>query len=157
MLELQWSTLAAIVIAALIIGSLLGRMFLKKDGQDRSSLRRQLDEIKQQHQNYEVSVTEHFSQTTELIEQLSHNYAQIQDHLSLGAEKFINPEYRLESARTSQTSLEELTPSAKPSDDEASRPKDYAPKQPNQEGTLSETYGLKRSDFEVDAAESDAK
>jgi hypothetical protein len=26
-------------------------------------------------------------------------------------------------------------------------PKDYAPKAPHEEGTLSETYGLKREDF----------
>ncbi|MBU2864702.1 DUF1043 family protein [Reinekea marina] len=157
MLELQWSTLIAIIIAALIIGSLLGRIFLKRDGQDRSSLRKQLDELKQQHQNYEVSVTEHFGRTTELIEQLSQNYTQIEEHLNLGAEKFINPEYRLESARTGETSLEELTPHSGNESEEPAGPKDYAPKQPNQEGTLSETYGLKRSDFQEDPTESSSR
>lgn len=146
MLEIQWTTLAAAILAALIVGGILGRLFLKKDGQDRSSLRRQLDELKQQHQAYQINVTEHFSRTTDLIEELNKNYAQIQDHLSHGAEQFVRPEYRLESARSGETRLEDLAPDAAVADDHTG-PRDYAPKTPDQEGTLSETYGLKRSDF----------
>jgi uncharacterized membrane-anchored protein YhcB (DUF1043 family) len=146
MLEIQWTTFAAAMLAALIVGGILGRLFLKKDGQDRSSLRRQLDELKQQHQAYQINVTEHFSRTTDLIEELNKNYTQIQDHLSHGAEEFVRPEYRLESARSGETRLEDLAPEATTSD-EHSFPRDYAPKTPDQEGTLSETYGLKRSDL----------
>lgn len=146
MLELQWMTLAAIVIGALVVGGLLGRLFLKEDGKDRSSLRRQLDELKQQHQSYQINVTEHFSRTTQLIEQLNHQYGQIQDHLNHGAEQFIKPEYRLESARTGETSLEDLAPEISQTDTH-SIPKDYATKAPDEEGTLSETYGLKRADL----------
>jgi len=146
MLQLQWTTFAAAILAALIIGGLLSRVFLKRDGQDRSSLRRQLDELKQQHQAYQINVTEHFGRTTDLIEELNNNYSQIQDHLSHGAEQFVKPEYRLESARTGQTTLEELAPTA-PKVEEHLGPRDYAPKSPDEEGTLSETYGLKRSDL----------
>lgn len=148
MLELQWTTLAATLIAALIVGALLSRLFLKQDGQDRTSLRRQLDELKQQHQTYQINVTEHFSRTTDLIEELNSNYSRIQDHLSLGADQFVKPEYQLESMRSTETTLEDLTP-GKPNTqtEESLIPRDYAPKQPDQEGTLSETYGLKRSDL----------
>ncbi len=145
MLNMQWTTFTAALIAALIVGGLLSRMFLKKDGQDRTSLRRQLDELKQQHQAYQINVTEHFGRTTDLIEELNTNYSQIQEHLNKGAEEFVKPEYRLESARTGQTTLEELAPT--PVETEDFSPKDYAPKTPDQEGTLSETYGLKRSDL----------
>lgn len=147
MLQLQWTTLIAALFAALIIGALLSRLFLRKDGQDRTGLRRQLDELKQQHQSYQINVTEHFSRTTDLIEQLNKNYSQIQEHLNQGAEQFVQPEYRLESARTGHSSLADLAP--KPEHSEDLTPKDYAPKAPDEEGTLSETYGLKRSDFEA--------
>lgn len=147
MLQLQWTTLVAALFAALIIGGLLSRVFLRKEGQDRSGLRRQLDELKQQHQSYQINVTEHFGRTTGLIEQLNSNYAQIQEHLNQGAEEFVKPEYRLESARTEQGSLADLAPESQA--DEDLTPKDYAPKAPHEEGTLSETYGLKRSDFET--------
>lgn len=146
MLEIQWTTFIAAIIAAVVIGGVLGRLFLKKDGQDRSSLRRQLDELKKQHQAYQINVTEHFSRTTDLIEELNKNYSQIQDHLSRGAEEFVKPEYRLESARSGETRLEDLAPDMA-ADDVHAGPRDYAPKAPNEEGTLSETYGLKRTDF----------
>jgi uncharacterized membrane-anchored protein YhcB (DUF1043 family) len=146
MLELQWITLGAIVLGAMIVGGLLGRFILREDGKDRSSLRRQLDELKQQHQSYQINVTEHFGRTTELIEQLNQQYGQIQDHLNHGAEQFIKPEYRLESARTGETRLEDLTPEVS-NNDIQSTPRDYATKGPNEEGTLSETFGLKKSDL----------
>ncbi len=146
MLELQWTTLVASIFAALIVGALLSRLFLKKDGQDRTGLRRQLDELKQQHQAYQINVTEHFGRTTNFIEELNNNYARIQDHLSHGAEQFVKPEYQLESMRSAETKLEDLTPEKQPESEDLI-PRDYAPKQPNQEGTLSETYGLKRSDL----------
>lgn len=147
MLQIQWTTLVAALFAALIVGGLLSRVFLRKEGQDRSGLRRQLDELKQQHQSYQINVTEHFGRTTDLIEQLNKNYDQIQEHLNQGAEEFVKPEYRLESARSQQDSLADLAP--EPAGEEDLTPKDYAPKEPDQEGTLSETYGLKRSDFEA--------
>ncbi len=146
-MQMQWTTFAAALLAAFIIGGLLSRLILKRDGQDRSGLRRQLDELKQQHQSYQINVTEHFSRTTDLIEELNKNYSRIQDHLAHGAEEFIKPEYRLESARTGAVTLEDLAPPAKSFDTTELGPRDYAPKAPNEEGTLSETYGLKRSDF----------
>ena len=146
MVELQWITLGAIILGAAVAGGLLSRLFLQGEGKDRSSLRRQLDELKQQHQSYQINVTEHFSRTTQLIEQLNQQYVQIQDHLSHGAEEFIKPEYRLESARTGETKLEDLAPNNSARDPQ-SVPRDYATKAPNEEGTLSETYGLKRTDL----------
>jgi uncharacterized membrane-anchored protein YhcB (DUF1043 family) len=146
MLQLQWTTFAAAILAALIIGGLLGRLFLRKDGQDRSGLRRQLDELKQQHQSYQIDVTEHFSRTSNLIEEMNSNYARIQDHLNTGAEQFVRPEYRIESARSNESSLEDLAP-IKVELEESMGPRDYAPKDPTQEGMLSETYGLKRDEL----------
>ncbi len=147
MLELQWMTFGAAILGALIVGAILGQLFVRKEGQDRSSLRRQLDELKQQHQSYQINVTEHFGRTTQLIEDLNQQYNQIQEHLSHGAEQFIKPEYRLESARTGETKLEDLAPVEQTTPNKQAMPRDYATKSPNEEGTLSETYGLKRTDF----------
>lgn len=151
MLELQWTTLAAAVVVAAIVGAILSRLLMRTTGQDGQSLRRQLDELKQQHQAYEINVTEHFSRTTVMIEELNNQYHKIQNHLAQGAEQFVKPEYRLESARSGETSLEDLAPppEKKPSVD---FPRDYAPKNANEEGMLSETYGLKRTDFEEDSS-----
>lgn len=152
MLEMQWTTFAAAIVAALIIGWLFSRLFQSQAGQDKSSLRRQLDELKQQHQAYQINVTEHFSRTTDLIEELNDNYNRIQNHLNQGAEQFIKPEYRLESARNSEVSLEDLAPNASQSDTQFGPRRDYAPKTPDQEGMLSETYGFKRSELEAETS-----
>lgn len=146
MLQMEWTTLLSALLAALVIGALLGRRLFRKASQDNSSLKGQLDELKQQYQNYQINVTEHFNRTTDLIEELNKNYGRIQEHLNFGAEQFVRPEYQLDSARTAETSLEDLSP---PPDfnTEPVGPRDYAPKAPAEEGTLSETYGLKRSDF----------
>ncbi len=146
MLQLQWTTFAAAIIAAIAIGLILGRLFASKEGKNKSSLRKQLDELKKQHQLYQINVTEHFSRTTDLIAELNTNYSRIQEHLHQGAEEFLKPEYQLESARTGETTLEDLAPEADPKS-EPSRPLDYAPKNPNEEGTLSETFGFKKNEF----------
>lgn len=146
MLQMQWITFVMALLVALIVGGILSRVILKRDGQDRTSLRRQLDELKKQHQGYQISVTEHFSRTSELIEEMNKNYSKIQTHLSRGSEQFINPEYQLESARSGETRLEDLAPEIS-SENTNITPRDYAPKAPNEEGTLSETYGLKRSEL----------
>lgn len=151
MLEVQWTTFAAAIVAALIVGWLLSRLFQGTAGKDKASMRRQLDELKQQHQAYQINVTEHFSRTTELIEELNDNYSRIQNHLNHGAEQFIKPEYRLESARTGEVSLEDLAPNASDSETQFGGPRDYAPKTPDQEGMLSETYGFKRTELEAEA------
>lgn len=143
MLQLQWTSFTAAIIAALVVGWLLSRFFLKTDGMDRSSLRNQLDELKKEHQTYQINVTEHFGRTTELIQELNSNYAKIQDHINHGAEEFVKPEYRLESARNGESAIEDLAPSAEKSDSNLG-PRDYATKEANEEGTLSESYGLKR-------------
>jgi len=151
MLELQWTTLAAAIIVAAIVGAILSRLLMRTTGQDGQSLRRQLDEIKQQHQAYEINVTEHFSRTTVMIEELNAQYNKIQSHLAQGAEQFVKPEYRLESARTGEASLEDLAPPSAPKPS-VEFPRDYAPKNANEEGMLSETYGLKRSEFEEETS-----
>lgn len=147
MLQLDWITLLAALLAAFIIGAVVSRLWTKSRGEDTDSLKRQLDDLKRQHQNYQISVTEHFNRTTELIDNLNRNYNAIRDHLNQGADELIAPEYRLESARAaSHEDLQNLAP-AKDSESEFDTPRDYAPKDTHEEGTLSETYGLRREQF----------
>ncbi|TCS37637.1 YhcB family protein [Reinekea marinisedimentorum] len=142
MLQLSWLSFSASIVVALIIGGLLTQLILKTGGKDRMSLKRDLNELKKEHQTYQINVTEHFSRTTELISELSESYKQIQDHLTRGAEEFVKPEYRLTSS-ANEPSLEDLAP-ADETDAKPSRPLDYVAKGPEEEGTLSENYGFKK-------------
>jgi uncharacterized membrane-anchored protein YhcB (DUF1043 family) len=145
MLQLSWLTFSASIIAALVIGGLITQLIFKNGGKGRSSLKRELNELKKEHQEYQINVTEHFSRTTELISELSESYKQIQDHLNRGAEEFVKPEFRLPIS-TDEPRLEDLAPTEQNDDTNSFRPLDYAAKRPDEEGMLSETYGLKSSD-----------
>lgn len=147
MLQLDWITLAFAMAAAFTIGVIADRLWTKYRGQDTTSLKRQLDDLKRQHQHYQISVTEHFKRTTELIDNLNRNYNAIRDHLNQGADELVAPEYRLETARdANKVDLQDLVPAQKPKHD-PDRPRDYAPKAGRAEGTLSETYGLRKAAF----------
>ncbi len=143
MLQLDWIAFIVALLIAFIIGFLASRLWTKSRGEDTDSLKRQLDDLKRQHQNYQISVTEHFNRTTQLIDSLNRNYDAIRDHLSRGADELVAPEYRLESARAAGEDLESLAPT-KGDSDEFNMPRDYAPKSGHEEGTLSESYGLRR-------------
>ncbi|MHA7881055.1 MAG: Z-ring associated ZapG family protein [Saccharospirillum sp.] len=158
MLELDWITFVVIVIVALIAGAALNRLWAKSQGDDTTGLKRQLDDLKRQHQNYQVSVTEHFNRTTQLIDGLNKSYNDIREHLNQGADQLVAPEYRLESARMNENDLEELAPARALEDEGLQMPRDYAPKNRDEEGTLSETYGLRKEQFfEDDPENTDAQ
>lgn len=156
MLQLDWITLLAALLTAFVVGLIVSRLWIKSRGEDTDSLKRQLDDLKRQHQNYQINVTEHFNRTTELIDNLNRNYNAIRDHLNRGADELVVPEYRLESVREAgEEDLQNLAP-ANESERDFDMPRDYAPKNRDEEGTLSETYGLRREQFfEEDETEAD--
>lgn len=142
MLQLDWITLIVIIVIALLAGAVLSRLWSKAQGEDSSGLKRQLEELKRQHQNYQINVTEHFNRTTELIDNLNQSYASIRDHLNQGADQLVAPEYRLESARTGGEDLQDLAPQPAKNTDEFDMPRDYATKTPKDVGMLSESFGF---------------
>jgi len=155
MLQLDWITFIVIVVIALIAGAVLSRLWSKAQGEDTGGLRRQLEDLKRQHQSYQINVTEHFNRTTELIDTLNQSYASIRDHLNQGADQLVAPEYRLESARAAGEDLQDLAPPASKTD-EFDMPRDYATKTPKDVGTLSESFGFTRVDEAASATESQA-
>ncbi len=144
MLQLDWITLIVIIVIALLAGAVLSRLWSKAQGEDSSGLKRQLEELKRQHQNYQINVTEHFNRTTELIDNLNQSYASIRDHLNQGADQLVAPEYRLESARAGGEDLQDLAPQPAKNTDEFDMPRDYATKTPKDVGMLSESFGFSR-------------
>lgn len=144
MLQLDWITLIVIIVIALLAGAVLSRLWNKAQGEDSSGLKRQLEELKRQHQNYQINVTEHFNRTTELIDNLNQSYASIRDHLNQGADQLVAPEYRLESARAGGEDLQDLAPQPAKNTNEFDMPRDYATKTPKDVGMLSESFGFSR-------------
>lgn len=159
MLQLDWITFIVIIVIALLAGAVLSRLWGKAQGEDPNGLKRQLEDLKRQHQNYQINVTEHFSRTTELIDNLNQSYASIRDHLNQGADQLVAPEYRLESARAGGEDLQDLAPQPSKTTDEFDMPRDYATKTPKDIGMLSESFGFTRVEEAVTAGDAtpDAK
>lgn len=155
MLQLDWMTLLAALVVALIVGIVVGRLWARGQGEDNGGLKRQLDDLRRQHQNYQVSVTEHFNRTTELIDGLTASYNAIRTHLDQGADELVAPEYRLESARFDGEDLQSLTPDPDLTSTSFAGPRDYAPKNGDEVGTLSESYGLRREAFVTEEGDDD--
>lgn len=121
----------------LIIGFIMARTLHPKE-RERKELEDQLKQSQEQTKNYQQEVTEHFLKTSELVNNLSHSYRDVHEHLATGAMRLTNTEISRQMidagfGRHENTNIiAEETPEP---------PKDYAPKVPG--GILSEEYGLK--------------
>lgn len=137
-----WLLPAIALLAGVAIGFLAARLLPNAAP---SRTQRQLDEMQQRFDSYQSEVVTHFNTTASLVKKLTQSYQEVQEHLSQGANRLAADELTrqrlLAALNTEETKAprERLTP---PKSNEA--PKDYAPKSPNQPGTLDEGFGLKR-------------
>ncbi|MCB1668812.1 MAG: DUF1043 family protein [Porticoccaceae bacterium] len=140
--------LAALALG-LVIGFLLTRTLHPQEKQ-RKEVEEQLQQVRQEHKDYQHKVTEHFITTSTLVNDMTESYRGLHEHLAASAMHLTNPEisrqmieagYGRISGDIASETLARTVSSEIPSP-----PKDYAPKVPG--GVLSEDYGLEdSSDF----------
>lgn len=174
--SLDQTTLIIIVGAvSLIVGVLLGKFFggNSASAEERESLGKELQATQEELANYKEQVTEHFSKTANLVNNMTESYRDVYKHLAESSEQLgANESFklRLESdnsgtgalsdipeTETSEATAPEASAndsSAAPNADDLNAPKDYAPKaDTDKEGTLTEGFGLKDDDSEEPASE----
>lgn len=160
------STVWIIAVVALIVGTLIGYLLGRSGGNDsrQMELIEQLDETQRELAEYKEKVTNHFEETANLVSNLTDSYKAVHTHLAKSStelcsselvsrklEDAITPKLSDESvvaeAQTTETKTEaaEKAPAEK-QDESMEAPRDYAPKKPDEEGTLSETFGLKEGE-----------
>jgi uncharacterized membrane-anchored protein YhcB (DUF1043 family) len=105
-------------------------------------LENQLDQARQGRADYEAEVSEHFAQTADLLHRLTDDYRAVYTHLAKGADQLCSDQVNL--------SASALNAPGDASEDqtqwtEVAQPLDYAPKKPDEQGQLSETFGLDQS------------
>ena len=137
------------LVFALIIGGGIGgvvgwHLALNARGDNKRKvimdLESQLDQAKQDRADYEAEVSEHFSQTAHLLHKLTDDYRAVYTHLAEGAEQMCGDQVNMAEAALNSPDTE-----AKPHLVEVAQPLDYAPKKPDEQGQLSETFGLDKS------------
>lgn len=140
-------------IAALVVGTIIGFLMGRSTGSNnkQAELAEQLENAQQDLESYRAEVAEHFEKTASLVNNLTNSYKDVHEHLASGAQGLCQPgtiDLALEPAMTpnklEKSEAAEATPEAGSETDTAAEPpRDYAPKAPEEEGTLSETFGLK--------------
>jgi uncharacterized membrane-anchored protein YhcB (DUF1043 family) len=134
------STLLIVAATAFIVGCLLSLLLtrsLSSSEKKSRTLETRLKETEEKLNGYQQEVTDHFSQTAELVNNLTQNYKEVHEHLAGSALKLANVDISRQllssGINDSETTLNETKEGFQP-------PKDWAPG----EGALSEGYGLEK-------------
>ncbi len=111
-------------------------------------LAKQLDELQQEFKEYQQRVGDHFTTSAHMINKLTDTYRDVHEHLAHGAEDLCKDEEvrsRMGDALLSTNAL--LSGKVQKRRNERSspleQPKDYAPKSQDEQGALSEEFGLR--------------
>ncbi|MGS2724191.1 YhcB family protein [Porticoccus sp. GXU_MW_L64] len=134
------------LVAGAVIGMLLSRL-TNPEQQKVRELESKLQQAENSLKDYQQEVTEHFIQTSGLINNLTQSYKAVHEHMASSAMHLANPDIsrQLVNAGTGKLTDNSSEPLAGTPPEP---PKDYAPKAPG--GVLSEEYGLK-DDYGIEA------
>ena len=135
----SWLLPALALVVGVAIGFLLARLL---PGAAPGRVQHQLDELQERFESYQNEVVSHFNTSASLIQKLSQNYQEIQEHLSEGASRLALDEV------SRQRLLAALSDSGQPARERITSqvgtepPKDYAP---GHSGVLSDEQVLKNA------------
>lgn len=167
---MEQNSIWIIGIVTLAVGALIGYLIGRTGNSagKQQQLIDQLNESQRELGEYKEQVNGHFEKTAELVNNLTESYKAVHQHLAQGSESLCLGEHapaqlenseqpRIEEQQGTATEEEQIptvTDQVADSTEEAvvEPPRDYAPKNPDEEGTLSESFGLKK---EADADQSD--
>jgi len=141
-----WLIPTLTLVGGIIIGVILARVLQRTaPGQTQ----RQLDELQERFDSYQSEVVTHFNTTANLVKKLTQNYQDVQEHLSVGAERLALDEVTRE--RLMASLVDDAKPRERiraPQDSQfdiaTEPPRDYAQKKEGDPSMLAEGYGLKR-------------
>ena len=145
-------------VAGLVVGLGLGLLLGQRTstaGQKHREVERKLDQVLQDKKAYEDEVVEHFSETAQLLNQLTNSYRDVHNHLAGGAEQLCMGK--------GPVALDQIGSSTDPAEipqhmADIQPPLDYAPKtSPDEKGMLNEEFGLDRNRAAEAESESPAR
>jgi len=142
----------ASLAVGLVIGTIVGRTLSGATKQRRTltdELRKKDDELK----TYQHKVTEHFITTSELVNNLTHSYKEVHQHLAASAMTLTNPEISNKLLEAGSGNLGLAHTADSNTIDSPQPPKDYTP---DVSGVLDESYGLEKNKANASAEPSEA-
>jgi len=145
-----------IAIVVLAVGGVIGYFAGRSSATGESSQKRQVDELKTEINQYKDSVANHFQQTATMINEMNDSYKSVVQHLAQGSQDLCDAgtakdiESRLIPKLKSEEETIAPVAARQPAADAFEPPRDYAPKKPDEAGTLSENYGVKAAPTDSD-------
>jgi uncharacterized membrane-anchored protein YhcB (DUF1043 family) len=133
--------LIIISTSLLVVGLIIGYISAAKRApspQAQRKLEEHLQKLEEQQEDYQQQVSEHFSETAQLLNQLTDNYKEVHQHLAKGAQLLCADQQA--SQQLKQLVEQDDTEQADAAN--ISQPLDYAPKSENKPGVLDESFGL---------------
>ena len=108
-------------------------------------LEAEIRQLKDNHSDYRDSVSDHFSITAELVQQMTESYRDVYQHLASGAQDLCTSEVAGKLLPAESDAVFETK--SNPEDHGALiPPRDYAAKQsPDQKGALAEDFGIEKA------------
>ncbi len=145
------STLIGVAVLMLVIGCVIGALMvrtLSPQEQKSRNLESKLQESEKKLTQYQQEVTEHFAQTAKLVNTLTQSYRDVHEHLSSDALKLANVDISRQLLKDASSDSDNLLNSdSDMAEEDFQPPRDWAPKTPGSEGTLSENFGLRDDDY----------
>ncbi len=145
------TTLIIIAVITLLVGCAIGALAAKgmnpQQQQQSKELEQRLQSTEEKLRNYQQEVTEHFMETSQLVNRLTHSYKEVHEHLASSALKLTNPDISRQLIDAADGKL--LPHNTQANDDGDSSiqaPRDWAPREPGAKGQLSEDFGLRQDD-----------
>lgn len=145
------STLVITAIAALIVGGAVGAVLVKSlhpQEQQNREMETRLENAENKLVDYQQEVSEHFAETSQLVNNLTQSYKDVHEHLANSALNLTNPDISRQLIDAGDGKLISNETSKAPTDkeDDTEAPRDWAPKSPGETGQLSEEFGLDKNE-----------
>lgn len=138
-----WLTAIVCLAAGVAIGFVLASR-VNANPTKITELEKSLQDLERTHARYKDEVSEHFSVTAELVQQMTDSYRDVYQHLASGAQDLCTGEVANKLLPAS-TEGGFAAPVLNNDSAEIQPPKDYAPRQnASQSGALSEGFGLEK-------------
>jgi len=133
-------------LGALITGAVIGALGIKtmSPEQQRSrDMENRLDKAESQLSDYQHQVSEHFADTSQLVNDLTQSYKNVHEYLANSALKLANPDLSRQLLEAGDGTLKSAEVQPTDTEAEAIAPaRDWAPREPGQSGQLSEEFNL---------------
>lgn len=127
---------AIVFCVGVLLGALISRTLLHPE--QKKDLEQSLQLTRQELNQYQQDVAQHFAETSKLVHNLTQSYKDVHQHLARGAVELTNSEISRKIIAAGDGNLH-LENSAF-DDAKIDPPRDWAPKTPGQAGALSEEY-----------------